>query len=108
MKYQKRLFMVSTFNGIVDLLLPSAITFTSVTFFIFFANRPLTPSYIVLAMVIKKNLLIIFKFKLKLIELLHEDKQFTWIFFYQSNNNINSSQSEHQENASKLNLNFFF
>nr|QNH67887.1 ATP-binding cassette transporter subfamily C member 4 X4 [Brachionus rotundiformis] len=50
MKYQKRLFMVATFNGIVDLILPSAITFTSVTFFIFFANRPLTPSYIVLAM----------------------------------------------------------
>ncbi|RMZ95933.1 putative multidrug resistance-associated lethal -like protein, partial [Brachionus plicatilis] len=50
MKYQKKLFMVATFNGIVDLILPSAITFTSVTFFVFFANRPLTPSYIVLAM----------------------------------------------------------
>nr|APD26522.1 ATP-binding cassette transporter subfamily C member 4 X4 protein [Brachionus koreanus] len=50
MKYQKRLFIVATFNGIVDLILPSAITFTSVTFFIFFTKRPLTPSYIVLAM----------------------------------------------------------
>ncbi|CAF0703154.1 unnamed protein product [Brachionus calyciflorus] len=50
MKYQKRLFVVAVFNGIVDLILPSAITFTSVTFFIFFANQPLTPSYIVLAM----------------------------------------------------------
>lgn len=54
MKYQKRLFIVATFNGIVDLILPSAITFTSVTFFIFFTNRPLTPSYIVLAMVNSK------------------------------------------------------
>nr|UOU03343.1 ATP-binding cassette subfamily C4-4-2 [Brachionus rubens] len=50
MKYQKLLYVVSVFNGIVDLILPSLITFTSVTFFIFFTNRPLIPSYIVLAM----------------------------------------------------------
>ncbi|CAF0703150.1 unnamed protein product [Brachionus calyciflorus] len=50
MRYQKMLYMVAVFNSIVDLILPSMITFTSVTFFILFANRPLTPSYIVIAM----------------------------------------------------------
>lgn len=51
MKYQKRLFLILSFNSVIDLILPCMITFTSVTFFIMFANRPLTPSYIVLAMV---------------------------------------------------------
>lgn len=51
LKYQKLLYSVSSLNSILDLTLPGLITFTSVTFFILFAKAPLTPSYIVLAMV---------------------------------------------------------
>lgn len=51
MRFQKWFYRLLAFNGIVDLMLPTLITFTSVTFFIIFANRPLTPSYIVLATV---------------------------------------------------------
>ena len=50
LKYQRNIYSVSTFNQIIDTILPSSITFTSITFFIYFTNLPLLPTYIVLAM----------------------------------------------------------
>jgi ATP-binding cassette subfamily C (CFTR/MRP) protein 4 len=50
LKYQRNLFLVSTFNQIIDQTLNSAIIFVAVSFFIFFTRLPLLPSYIVIAM----------------------------------------------------------
>ena len=43
------IYCVEGFNELVDIILPCLITFTSVSFFITFTNRPLLPSYIALA-----------------------------------------------------------
>jgi ATP-binding cassette subfamily C (CFTR/MRP) protein 4 len=50
LKYQRNIYFVSTFNQIIDQILPSTITFTSGSVFCLFTNLPLLPSYIVLAM----------------------------------------------------------
>jgi hypothetical protein len=50
LKYQRNLFMVSTFNQTIDAALPTMIIFTSVTFFTLFTSLPLLPSYIVIVM----------------------------------------------------------
>ena len=48
--YQKLLYFNTAINSIIHLTTPTTITFLSVTFFVFLSDRPLEPSYIVLAM----------------------------------------------------------
>lgn len=52
-KYQSHLYTISSFNTIVDLTLPSLMTFTSVAFFIYLTNAPLEPAFVILAAVRK-------------------------------------------------------
>ena len=49
--YQRLLYLNSALNSVIYLTTPTTITFLSITFFVFFTNKPLEPSYIVLAMV---------------------------------------------------------
>ena len=51
LKYQHWINIIMAFQRIIDLLVPVSITFASVSFFIWIADAPLLPSYIVFSMV---------------------------------------------------------